>query len=195
MPSAVNRASTARASASRARPGSALTASSAPSGRGGGGWRAVLPAARQTELRSRLGQKRRASLGDGRRRDHGAAYPRRQAANGNWQTRRRRESHAVQLDELALLLLALAAVLATVLAGERDRRLQAAAGTAFGAKNACSCRYLAGRELGTCEDDFVPGMAAVFLSEDDGEQRHRHRAADRQRPPFPRWFWLRAGPA
>jgi hypothetical protein len=43
-------------------------------------------------------------------------------------------------------------------------------GTAYGAKNACSCRYLAGRELGSCSDDFLPGMEAVFLSEDEEEQ-------------------------
>lgn len=41
------------------------------------------------------------------------------------------------------------------------------AGTAYGAKNACSCRYLAGRSLKSCESDFLPGMEAVFLSEDE----------------------------
>lgn len=46
----------------------------------------------------------------------------------------------------------------------------AQAGTSYGAKNACSCRYLAGRELGGCSDDFLPGMEAVFLSEDEEEQ-------------------------
>lgn len=44
------------------------------------------------------------------------------------------------------------------------------AGTSYGAKNACSCRYLAGRELNSCGDDFLPGMEAVFLSEDEDEQ-------------------------
>ncbi len=46
----------------------------------------------------------------------------------------------------------------------------AEAGTSYGAKNACSCRYVAGRELGSCGDDFVPGMEVVFLSEDADEQ-------------------------
>ncbi len=46
----------------------------------------------------------------------------------------------------------------------------AQAGTAYGAKNACSCRYIAGRGLGSCEDDFIPGMEAVFLSDDEDEQ-------------------------
>ena len=44
------------------------------------------------------------------------------------------------------------------------------AGTSYGAKNACSCRYVAGRSLDSCRTDFLPGMEAVFLSEDE-EQR------------------------
>ena len=47
---------------------------------------------------------------------------------------------------------------------------KASAATAFGAKTACSCHYLGGRDLDSCEGDFVPGMGAVFLSQDDGEQ-------------------------
>jgi hypothetical protein len=39
-------------------------------------------------------------------------------------------------------------------------------GTAFGARTACSCRYIAGRELEDCEKDFEPGMELVFLSDD-----------------------------
>ena len=37
---------------------------------------------------------------------------------------------------------------------------------AFGARVACSCRYLGGRELGDCRKDFEPGMGLVMLSED-----------------------------
>jgi hypothetical protein len=40
------------------------------------------------------------------------------------------------------------------------------AGTAFGARTACSCRFIAGRALEDCEKDFEPGMELVFLSED-----------------------------
>lgn len=40
-------------------------------------------------------------------------------------------------------------------------------GTAFGARTACSCRYIAGRGLEDCEKDFEPGMEVVFLSDDD----------------------------
>lgn len=42
----------------------------------------------------------------------------------------------------------------------------ASAGTSFGARIACSCRFVGGRELGDCEEDFEPGMEMVFLSED-----------------------------
>ena len=40
------------------------------------------------------------------------------------------------------------------------------AGTAFGARTACSCRYVAGRGLEDCEKDFEPGMELVFLRDD-----------------------------
>jgi hypothetical protein len=39
-------------------------------------------------------------------------------------------------------------------------------GAAFGARTACSCRYVAGRGLADCEKDFEPGMEVVFLSDD-----------------------------
>ncbi|MFM5894272.1 MAG: hypothetical protein ACKOQM_07560 [Novosphingobium sp.] len=40
-------------------------------------------------------------------------------------------------------------------------------GAAYGARVACSCRYVGGRELGDCRKDFEPGMELVMLSEDD----------------------------
>jgi len=43
---------------------------------------------------------------------------------------------------------------------------QAQAGTAYGARVACSCRYVGGRGLGDCRKDFEPGMDLVRLSED-----------------------------
>jgi hypothetical protein len=36
----------------------------------------------------------------------------------------------------------------------------------FGARNACGCRFIEGRELAQCRDDFEPGMGPVMLSED-----------------------------
>ncbi|WP_052208582.1 hypothetical protein [Croceibacterium mercuriale] len=37
----------------------------------------------------------------------------------------------------------------------------------FGARTACSCRHIGGRALSDCTRDFEPGMAMVFLSEDE----------------------------
>ena len=42
----------------------------------------------------------------------------------------------------------------------------ARAGSAYGARVACSCRYLGGRTLGDCRKDFEPGMELIMLSED-----------------------------
>lgn len=42
----------------------------------------------------------------------------------------------------------------------------ATAGAAYGARVACSCRYIAGRSLDNCRKDFVSGMGLVRLSED-----------------------------
>lgn len=47
---------------------------------------------------------------------------------------------------------------------------QAEAGTAFGARSACSCRFIGGRELSDCEKDFVEGMGLVSLSQDEGDK-------------------------
>ncbi|MBO9498804.1 MAG: hypothetical protein J7496_13055 [Novosphingobium sp.] len=44
---------------------------------------------------------------------------------------------------------------------------RAVAGTAYGARVACSCRFVGGRDLKDCEKDFEPGMGMVSLSEDD----------------------------
>ncbi len=40
------------------------------------------------------------------------------------------------------------------------------AGASYGARVACSCRYIGGRSLGDCRKDFEPGMGLVMLSED-----------------------------
>lgn len=37
----------------------------------------------------------------------------------------------------------------------------------FGARTACSCRHIGGRDLSDCTRDFEPGMAMVFLGEDE----------------------------
>lgn len=38
--------------------------------------------------------------------------------------------------------------------------------SAFGARVACSCRFVGGRALGDCKKDFEAGMELVMLSED-----------------------------
>ena len=45
----------------------------------------------------------------------------------------------------------------------------AEAGVAYGAKGACSCRFLAGRDLSSCKSDFLDGMGMVMLSEDEAD--------------------------
>lgn len=46
-------------------------------------------------------------------------------------------------------------------------RSYAVAGASVGARVACSCRYVAGRELSECRGDFEPGMGLIVLTQDD----------------------------
>ncbi|HEX4848694.1 MAG TPA: hypothetical protein VFV30_11160 [Novosphingobium sp.] len=46
----------------------------------------------------------------------------------------------------------------------------AEAGSAYGARVACSCRYVGGRSLGDCKKDFEPGMELITLSENAAEK-------------------------
>ena len=67
---------------------------------------------------------------------------------------------------LWLALIALAALgTAWAVYGEGLRRT-GAAGAAYGAHVACSCRYIAGRSLGDCSKDKLEGMELVRFSED-----------------------------
>jgi len=45
-------------------------------------------------------------------------------------------------------------------------RAQAEAGVAYGARIGCSCRYVQGRALASCETDFEPGMELVALTDE-----------------------------
>lgn len=47
-----------------------------------------------------------------------------------------------------------------------DVMAQTGAGTAYGARVGCSCRFVEGRALRDCRKDFEPGMSMVRLSED-----------------------------
>ena len=48
---------------------------------------------------------------------------------------------------------------------------QAQLGASYGAHVTCSCRYIAGRDLKSCETDFEPGMELVSLSDDPENKR------------------------
>lgn len=76
--------------------------------------------------------------------------------------------HSRQPVRRALTVVFGAAVLLAVVAhyGWAPLNAQAAAGTAFGARTACGCRFIGGRALGDCEKDIADGMALVSLSED-----------------------------
>lgn len=43
-------------------------------------------------------------------------------------------------------------------------------GASYGARIACPCRFIAGRELSDCRRDFEAGMGFVMLSEDADEK-------------------------
>lgn len=66
-------------------------------------------------------------------------------------------------------LLLVAAALAAVWFSSFGERLRgdAAAGTAYGARVACSCRFVAGRSMGDCAKDKLAGMALIRLSADE----------------------------
>lgn len=49
-------------------------------------------------------------------------------------------------------------------------RAYARTGASYGAHMTCSCRFIAGREMGDCKKDFEPGMEFVFVSEDTDDK-------------------------
>jgi hypothetical protein len=58
-------------------------------------------------------------------------------------------------------------VVAALFAYREPIRGYAAAGTAYGARVACSCRFVAGRSLEDCAKDKVAGMEPIRLSDDE----------------------------
>lgn len=67
---------------------------------------------------------------------------------------------------------------------------RAEAGVGYGARIGCSCRYVQGRSLESCERDMEPGMETVWLDDDPAERRVTAsvplmaRRAARYRPGF-----------
>jgi len=52
-----------------------------------------------------------------------------------------------------------------------DIREQARLGASYGAHVTCSCRYIEGRSLASCEKDFEEGMEMVSVSDDPEYKR------------------------
>jgi len=67
------------------------------------------------------------------------------------------------LAGLALILVLFAVFLSPL-------RSYATTGASYGARVACSCRFVGGRDLADCTRDFEPGMELVSLSEDVQER-------------------------
>ena len=65
-----------------------------------------------------------------------------------------------------LLLVAVLLAAAWAMYGESLRRT-GETGTAYAARVACSCRFVAGRSLDDCGKDLLEGMELVSLSEDE----------------------------
>lgn len=51
-----------------------------------------------------------------------------------------------------------------------DLRARAEAGSAYGARIGCSCRYVEGRSLASCEQDREPGMEMVRIDDDPAQR-------------------------
>lgn len=64
-----------------------------------------------------------------------------------------------------LVLIALFAYNLAFIKGQLD------VGTSYGARVACSCHYIGGRDLTDCEKDFEPGMELIGLSIDPDRKR------------------------
>ena len=72
----------------------------------------------------------------------------------------RKSNRLVWIGGLIVALLALWAAFGSAALG------YAQAGTAYGARVACSCRFVAGRSLEDCTKDKLAGMELVTLSDD-----------------------------
>jgi len=72
------------------------------------------------------------------------------------------------LYAVALFLIVLVALFAY---NYNSIRGQLDVGTAYGARVACSCHYVGGRDIEDCRKDFEPGMEVINLSIDDERKR------------------------
>ncbi|ASK88822.1 hypothetical protein [Sphingorhabdus sp. SMR4y] len=72
------------------------------------------------------------------------------------------------LYAVALFLIVLVALFAY---NYNSIRGQLDVGTAYGARVACSCHYVGGRDIEDCRKDFEPGMEVINLSINDERKR------------------------
>ena len=68
-----------------------------------------------------------------------------------------------------LVLLALAGGVFAWMYGAQARGF-GRAGTGYAAQTVCSCRHVAGRDMGSCKADLLPDTWAIWLSEDEEAQ-------------------------
>jgi hypothetical protein len=71
-----------------------------------------------------------------------------------------------------LIALALAGLLAATWFSSLGQRLRGdvTAGTAYAARVACSCRFVAGRSMASCASDKLAGMSLIRLTADEAER-------------------------
>ena len=82
--------------------------------------------------------------------------------------KKRRPARKASRRSWGLALLALALLVLGALYAYRVPIIgNASAATAYSARVACSCRYVAGRSIGDCAKDKLAGMELVMLSEDE----------------------------
>ncbi len=181
----MNSRSTARASFSRFTPGFGATASIAPGGSGGSDVAASPP----QPATSRTGSSAATRLGKGRRGIDALSSFR----LGTMATAKRSTARKRRIWPQALFALF---VLGGVLAWYYREPIDgyAETGAAFGARTACSCRYVAGRPIGDCKKDFEAGMEVVFLSDDEEAKAVTARVPLRRQRDraLPQGFRLRA---
>lgn len=75
--------------------------------------------------------------------------------------------HPVIVGTVVVLLLLLAA--ATVYAIRMKPQIEL--GVGYGAHVVCSCRYIGGRDMESCYNDYEPGMELIRMHEDEAEKR------------------------
>ncbi len=64
-----------------------------------------------------------------------------------------------------------ALILLWVVLNFSDIKAQAQLAASYGAHISCSCRYIQGRPLASCQKDFEPGMELVSLTDDPPNKR------------------------